>query len=292
MKILPFKIPKPEQEALVYQEDSCFHFYDKLHQHDDIQISYIVSGEGSLVVGDTITDFMPNDILVIGENIPHVFKSHPESSSISVMQKLFFTRDSFGKDFFNISDMARLQSLLNESRHGIKIISDRDKLIPFFNELKNQNRIQRIASLLNILNIMISAEKQQLSKFTYRKKYSDDDGNRMNVVIDYTLKNFQEPFSLDKVAEKANMSKNAFCRYFKSKTNKTYFQFLIEVRIEYACRLLFKTNDLPISEISGLCGFPNIANFNRKFKDLKGTTPSNYRKFMIAKWNNQNSISA
>ncbi|MBO0321506.1 helix-turn-helix domain-containing protein [Muricauda sp. CAU 1633] len=292
MKILPFKIPKPEQEALVYQEDSGLLFYDKLHQHEEIQISYIVSGEGSIVVGDTISDFKANDILVIGENVPHVFRSDSKASSKSVMYTLFFTKESFGKEFFSLSDMTRLHNFFEESGYGMKILSENQRLSLLFENLKNQSRIQRIATLLNILDVMISSEKQPLSTFVYRKKYTEDEGNRMNNVIDYALSNFHEPFSLEMVAEKASMSKNAFCRYFKKRTNKTFFQFLIEIRIEHACRLLFKDNDLPISEVSEQCGFLNIANFNRKFKELKGVTPTQYRKFTIEKWRDKYSKSA
>lgn len=91
-KVLPFKIPKPEQEALVYQEDHEVVFYDKLHQHEEIQISYIIKGSGSLIVGDTISDFKPNDILVIGEHIPHVFRSDSKAAAQSVMYTLFLRK--------------------------------------------------------------------------------------------------------------------------------------------------------------------------------------------------------
>jgi len=75
MKVLPFKIPKPEQDALIFQIDAAESFYDKLHQHEEIQLSFIVEGEGTLVVGDTVNDYAKEDILIIGSNIPHVFKS-------------------------------------------------------------------------------------------------------------------------------------------------------------------------------------------------------------------------
>ncbi len=289
MKVLPFKIPKPEQEALVYQEDIGIIFYDKLHQHEEIQISYVASGEGSLIVGDTVNDFNAGDVLVIGENVPHVFRSDPKTSSKSVMYTLFFTKKSFGKDFFNLSDMKRLQLFFEESGYGIKILSDVEKLSSHFMQLKNQNRIQRIATLLHILDIMISAEKQPLSTFVYRKIYTNDEGNRMNNVFEFALNHFHESFSLETVADRANMSKNAFCRYFKKRTNKTFFQFLIEIRIEHACRLLFRHNDLSIAMVSEQCGFLNIANFNRKFKELKGATPTQYRKYSLEKWNNNQS---
>lgn len=284
MKILPFRIPKPEQEALVYQEESGDIFYNQLHQHAEIQISYIVSGEGSLIVGDTISEFKANDILVIGENVPHVFRSDPKASPKSIMYTLFFTKDSFGKGFFTLSDMTRLQNFFEESMYGIKMLSECESLTLHFKRLKNQSRIQRIATLINILDIVVSSDRQPLSTYVYRKRYTEDEGNRMKNVIDYALINFHKPLSLEMAAERANMSKNAFCRYFKKRTGKTFFQFLIEIRIEHACRLLFKDIELPVSEVSEQCGFLNIANFNRKFKELKGATPTQYRNFSLEKW--------
>jgi AraC-like DNA-binding protein len=275
-KVLPFKIPKPEQEALVYQEDHEVVFYDKLHQHEEIQISYIIKGSGALIVGDTISDFKPNDILVIGEHIPHVFRSDSKAAAQSVMYTLFFTKKSFGKDFFNLTDLAEVQRFFEQSEYGMKIKANA-KTFKLFNRLKKQNKIERIATLLKLLNALIHKEKQALSSFVYQQKYTDDEGKRMNDVFQYALDHYQERITLNEVAERAFMSKNAFCRYFKKRTNKTFFQFLIEIRIEHACKLLYQDQDLSVSGISERCGFPNIANFNRKFKELKGFTPTQYR---------------
>lgn len=277
MKVLPFKIPKPELDALVYQEDHEIIFYNQLHQHEEIQISYIVQGSGSLIVGDSINYYKSNDIIIIGENIPHVFRSDTAITSKSIMYTLFFTQNSFGKDFFNIGDLLELNSFFKDSIYGMKLLSHQYKIIKQFQKLKTINRIERIATLLNVMNIIIQADKERLSSFVYRKKYTDAEGKRMNDVFQYAMDHFNETISLDEISEKANMSKNAFCRYFKKRTNKTFFQFLIEIRIENACKLLYKEKELSVALISELCGFQNIANFNRKFKELKHMTPSQYK---------------
>ncbi len=283
MKVLPFRIPKPDQEALVYQEDHEVRFYDKLHQHEEIQISYIIKGSGSLIIGDTINDFQPNDILIIGENIPHVFRSDSDNSEVSIMYTLFFTKKSFGESFFSINDLSGVQKFFAEAEYGMKILSKKKKIFKKFNKLKYQNKIERIATFLQILNILTTSERKALSTFVYQKKYTDDEGKRMNDVFEYALDHFQEPITLEVISEKANMTKNAFCRYFKKRTNKTFFQFLIELRIEYACKLLYKEKELSVAIISELCGFQNIANFNRKFKELKNVTPTKYRNLINKK---------
>lgn len=276
-KVLPFKIPKPEDEALVYQEDRESVFYDQLHQHEEIQISYIVEGSGSLMVGDTVNDYKKNDILVIGENVPHVFKSDISNTNRSVMYTLFFTKNSFGKDFFRLPDLTSTNAFFQESTFGMKILSNQQQIINLFEKLKDQNKIERISSLLNILNIILHSEKQPLSSFVYRKKFTEDEGKRMRAVFEHALERYNEPISLEVMAEKAHMSKNAFCRYFKKHTNKTFFQFLIEIRIENAGKLLQNNKELSIASVSDQCGFQNIANFNRKFKELKGVTPTQFR---------------
>lgn len=276
MKVLPFKIPKPEKEALVYKEDNG-ELFSQLHQHEETQISYIFKGSGSLVLGDTISSYKTGDIIVIGENLPHAFKSDQTNLADALMLTLFFTKSSFGKGFFAIADLYNTNEFFQDVVHGIKLTSNRKKIICIFQKLKENNKIERIASFLNILNLIILAEKRPLSSFVYRKKYTDGDGKRMRAVIDHAMEYFYEPISLDEIAEKASMSKNAFCRYFKKRTNKTFFQFLIEIRIENACKILYSQKELPVSSIAESCGFKNISNFNRKFKELKGITPTEYK---------------
>lgn len=99
----------------------------------------------------------------------------------------------------------------------------------------------------------------------------------MGKVYDYAMEKYGENITLEEIAERANMTKNAFCRYFKKRTNKTFFQFLIEIRIENACKLMLKQPELSIGTIAEQCGFNNIANFNRKFKTYKHCTPTQYR---------------
>jgi transcriptional regulator GlxA family with amidase domain len=103
----------------------------------------------------------------------------------------------------------------------------------------------------------------------------------MQTVFEHVMTNYQKNINLDEIASIANMTKNAFCRYFKVRTNKSFFQFLIEVRIEHASKLLANNSELSVLEIAELCGFNNISNFNRKFKELKQTSPLQYRKLNL-----------
>ncbi len=276
MKVLPFKIPKSKDVALIYQEDIGKILYDKLHQHEEIQLCAIIEGEGSLVIGDSINEYKTGDVLIIGSNLPHVFKSDTSHCKSSTMLTLFFTKTSFGKDFFELGDFSEMQKLFKISESGGIVTSNKNQILELFSSLKEASNFDRFIIFLKIVSELLKAEINPLSKFIYQKKYSDNEGKRMSNIMEYTMNNFNKEIDLDTISGISNMTPNAFCRYFKQRTNKTYFQFLIEVRIENACRLL-KNHDALIAEVSEKSGFKNISNFNRKFKDNKGVTPSKYR---------------
>ncbi len=278
MKILPFKIPKSTADTLIVQEDEGVAFYDAFHQHEEIQISWIVSGEGSLIVGDTITRYRPDDILIFGSHVPHVLKSSV-SSSISYMISIFFTKESFGEGFFDLSEFEDLSGFFNRSVYGIRIVSEKEELKECFLEIhKKKNRLDRLIVFLQILKILSRAEGETISTSVSKKNYSDNEGQRMAKVFQLVMNNFYRDITLSEVSGIANMTPNAFCRYFKQRTNKTFFQFLTEVRIESCCNLLSKNQEISIAEVSYSSGFKNLSNFNRKFKKIKGVTPSEYRK--------------
>ena len=278
MKVLPFKIPKAQNIGLIYQEDKAQYFYNKLHQHEDIQLCTIIKGEGTLIVGDTINDYKSGDVLVIGSDLPHVFKSDTSIIEESFMISLFFTEDSFGKDFFKLDDFKELNSFFKKSLSGFKLLSNQQKVQELFLNLQNASNLERFIGLFDILKLIKKSKTQALADFVYPKKYTDNEGKRMRNVMDYTIHHFDKNIDLNEIANKANMTPNAFCRYFKQRTNKTYFSFLNELRVENACKLLTGNKGLSISEIAYQCGFKNLSNFNRKFKEVKNTTPSKYRK--------------
>lgn len=277
MKVLPFKIPKSHKDTFFFQIDDGHIFYDKLHQHEEIQLSYIESGNGTLIVGDSINQYNQGDILVIGSHIPHVFKSDLQSSR-SRMLSLYFTQNSFGTKFFTLEDLKELEPFFTRAIQGFKIDSQNEEMAVLFLKLEKSSQFNRFLILLQLLKIASHEHYVALSSFVYNKKYSSSESKRMQDVFEYTMNHFVEDLSLNTIAEVANMTKNAFCKYFKKRTNKTYIQFLNELRMEHACKLLRTKNDLSIAEIAQASGFLNISNFNRQFKSAYKMTPLAYRK--------------
>jgi len=278
MKVLPFKIPKAESDILIVQEDRGETFYEQLHQHAEIQLSYIVSGKGTFIVGDTIRDFQANDILLFGSNVPHVLKSDVSTDEVSYMISLFFTQDSFGADFFELPKLQKAKQLLNDANFGVKFTQHPTSIKSLFESVLQQNSIQQFATFFEMLSLLTQSKYETVSSFLNAKNYTDDEGKRMSAVFEFVMNHFDQKIVLEDVATIANMTPNAFCKYFKQRTNKTFFKFLTEVRIENACKFLTNTTQLAISDIAYHCGFFNVSNFNRKFKEIKGVTPTGFRK--------------
>ncbi len=277
MKVLPFKIPKPENATLVVQEDTGIKFYDKLHQHQETQISLIKKGEGTFIIGDHVGEFEAGDVFVIGENLPHVFNNDASENEVHMIS-LFFMKSSYGEAFFDFPEFKKLDSFFAASNLGIKIHSAKTELQELLMGIVHHKNLDRFISFMEILRNISQDSGHTLSSTIHRKTYGEEEGKRMRNIFEFTLQNYDKSISLEQVADIANMTPNAFCRYFKQRTNKTYINFLLDIRIGNACKLLIKKNDLSIAEVSYQSGFNNLTNFNRKFKALKGVTPSLYRK--------------
>lgn len=276
MKVLPFTIPKPKRDALILQEDKQASFYEFLHQHEEFQISLIEQGQGTLIVGDTVGYYNTGDVIVLAGNLPHVFKSKITLDQSSHMLSVFFTKTSFGDGFFDTEELKSLGSFFKKAENGFKVTSAGKKITSIFQKLQKVSKLDRFILFFELLKRINNAKYEVLSSFISEKKYTDNEGQRMSAVFQYTMTHFREKISLEEIAREAAMTTNAFCKYFKKRTRKTYITFLNELRIEEACKLLRGQEEMSIAEIAEHSGFQNISNFNRKFRQLKLMTPREY----------------
>lgn len=283
MKALSFQIPKPEYESYRIQIDEVPYFYDLFHYHPEFQITLIEQGHGTCIIGDYISTFMPGDLFVIGQNLPHVFKSdksyYTNNKEGCLSTSIFLSPSFISNSFFDLNEVKELQHLFVNSKRGLRYRAENKSILKSkFKKINSNNTLEGVIHVLELLHELNSNEDlEHLSHIDYKSISKESDGFVLNKVFHFTLNNFQEEIPLDKVSDMANMSPAAFCRFFKKRTRKTYISFLNEVRIQEACRLLLKP-DLTISEICFDAGFKNISNFNRQFKKITGFTPKTYRK--------------
>lgn len=282
MKALSFKIPKTVNESIRVQVDHQPYFYDSFHYHPEIQISYIVKGSGTRIIGNSVGRFNKDDLYVIGSNIPHIFKSnqsyYQKDSPLSHAISFYFTENAFGEQFFSLPETQEIQLILNNSKKIVyydgKNIS---KVKKYFLEITQLDKFEKLQMFFKILNKISKLEnKKLLSKTSYEQSNTEKYGKRINDIFDFVINNYQRSISLEKASEIANLSTTAFCRFFKERTRKSFTEFVNEVRIGEACKLLIN-GDLNITQVSYEVGFNNISNFNRKFKSITKLTPSEYK---------------
>ena len=282
MKVVAFNVPQIKKEAFRFQLDRGKHFYDQLHQHSEIQIMWIEEGEGTLIAGDYVGRFAPNDLYVIGSGQPHVFRNdksyfQPNSKLKSKAISIYFNENYLGSSFWQLEEMKTVRKFVARTSRGLQMQGKpKDALVKIIHDLKNSIGVNKLLLFLSLLE-KLTESKGKILAVSPSGDFKSEEGKRMNAILQFTFRESHRKIYLEEVAEVANLSVEAFCRYFKMHTQKTYTSFLNEVRVSYACRLLIN-KDLSVQDVCYQSGFNNVSNFNRIFKRVIGKQPSKYMK--------------
>lgn len=283
MKVLQFTIPVAHDKSFIIQKDVLPHFYPRLHRHKEVQLTWVQKGEGSLIVENNMHAFWPNNIFWIGSNQPHVFKSDPvyfASKSRKTIQAytIFFDPDGMLSGLFNLQEFKKLKSFLQRVQSGFQLPEQSvGEAAGMMLKIQNSKGIPQFMNFVELLNFMQSAaDLQPLVSGTRLLQVNEQEGIRIGYIYDYIMKNFDSDISLEAIAGHANMTPQAFCRYFKKHTRLTFVSFLNEVRINEACKKLADGSYDSISNVAYHCGFNSIAHFNRVFKSVTQKSPREY----------------
>lgn len=289
MKALPFRIPIRGENSVIVEEEIEQHFYTYLHQHQEIQLTWILKGEGTLLAGNYTGHFGSGDIYWFGPNQPHVFRCDPiyftnknwlKAQSISVYFDV--QKDQV---LANLPELEQLKTFSVRSVQGFRIEpEDYVAMTEAFLRIRVQSGLQRLTAFLQLVDQVLNHSKHlPLSDEPVGHDLTEKEGSRMHSIYDFTLQNFSKDVSVGDAAEVVHMTPEAFCRFFKKHTRKTYVTFLNEVRVEQACRRLKSADDKLIAEIAYSCGFGNVSHFNRVFRKVTGKTPREYQAHAAAR---------
>lgn len=234
-------------------------------------------------VGDVIKPFKEGDMVFTGPNVPHVWRSanayFDKKNRLSTAGiVIYFHHDFLGETLHHKEELEKIHHLLKKSARGLEITGETNKIVGMMmKELLEKKGVDSIIQVLKILDtIARSTDCAFISHNHYVSSHSVAETNRMNKVYEYVLKNFQRKITLKEVADIANMTMTSFSRYFKSRVNKSFSDFLKEIRIDHACKLL-NENSMSIEHVGYESGFQTLSNFNRQFKEVTGKQPLNYR---------------
>jgi AraC-like DNA-binding protein len=254
------------------------------HFHPEYQLFCVLAGSGTRFIGDSIKPFLPGDMVFLGPDVPHLWRSDTggtggETAEAARGIVIYFSENFLGKEFFEKQEMVLLRQLLENARQGLEIRGRTRELVAGkMRELTGREDFVRVLALLDILHtIALCGDYKPICSRGYVNACKPSETERMRKVHEYVTGHFQEEISLEKVAALTSMAPSAFCRYFRARSNKTFSDFVSEVRIGHACRLLIGGN-LSVTQVAYACGFRTMSNFNRQFKAIVHESPLRYQR--------------
>ena len=276
------KLPISKSKSFAINELIAPHFDPHWHFHQEYQLAFVLKGTGTRFIGDDISHFDAGDMVLTGSNLPHVWRNDEEyfqnKGLITHVVVIYFSSDFMQGQFLQKEEMQAIRELLERSDRGLVIEGKiRDEIGLIIHKMINQKGFSGVLSLLQILDVLSLKKLKFINKEGYLNSVTDSDSKRMSTIHSYILDNFKRDIRLKEVAALANLSSTSFSRYFKSHTNKSFSDFIAELRISNACKLL-QRNDMSILAIAHECGYRTLSNFNKKFKELINESPLKYRK--------------
>lgn len=248
------------------------------HFHPEYEIVYVSNGRGKRHIANHISYFDDGDLIFLGPHLPHFgFTESLQEMHVEIVLQM--KPDFLGEVFFQKPEMHLIQQLFERSHVGLSFKGvTKEKVGGELNRLFYLDPFERLMGLLKILNTLAkSKEYELLNVEQFSLEVSSQYFDRMQEVYQYVGQHFQEEISLQEISDRVNMTTPAFCRFFKKVTDKTFTQFVNEMRIEEARRLLLDKHR-SIAEVSYDSGFNNLSHFNKHFKRITGVSPSEYRK--------------
>ncbi|WP_420603019.1 AraC family transcriptional regulator [Flagellimonas sp.] len=282
MKLQLLSRENPDNDSFMVTHHKAAHFLKTWHYHPELELVLSVRGTGTRFVGDNIMKFNPGDVVLIGENLPHMWLNddvyfEKDSKLIAEDIVIHFKKEFLGVDFIETKEMNHIFKLLFNARYGIKFSKPP---VTIGRDIKKLHRMpagfDRTLKFLDLLNKLALHPKHEfLSTKDFVTTYKKNQNRNLDKTYEFILKNFQDNIDLDGVAKVLGMNPSAFSRFFKRASLKTFSRYLNEVRINYACRMLLDENQ-NVSDVCYKSGYNTISNFNKQFKVIMKMSPTEY----------------
>jgi len=275
-------IPDSQVFMVKYLEDQ---YFDPIwHSHSEYQLFVPLEGSGTRFIGDSIKSFAPNELILTGTNLPHLWRSDEayfeKNSPLKISGIVIYLQESLlGEHLMKKEEMLQLNKLFKRSSRGLEFYGDiKRKVISMMKELLELKGLDAFIHLLKILNLLSATkEYHYISHNEYVDPFKENETDRMSRVYEYILKHYRKKIQQNELADLLCMTSTSFSRYFTTVNNKNFARFISELRIKHACKLLTET-DLSIAIVAERSGFKTLSNFNRQFKDEMKKKPSDYKK--------------
>lgn len=281
------KVSTGPRHSFSVRRDLVPYINNRWHYHPEIELIHFKKGEGTQFIGDSIKRFKSGDIVMVGAHLPHYWRFddnyfEEETPAQADIRVAHFCENFWGDQFLHLPENIGIRTVLEKARRGLQITGKtRQQVGELLERLLHTDGPERIIILMEALHVIADCKQlNTLSSIGFKHDMVDAENDRVNAIYEYSLKNYKRKIQLEEIAAVANISPNSFCRYFKSRTRKTYSQFLIEIRVGQACKLLIE-NNLSIKQLCYESGFNNFTSFHKYFKMITGKSPLSYQKEFI-----------
>jgi len=281
-------------EKIVVGDDESFFigiFQDNLekiswHYHNNYEISFITEGSGKRIVGDSIEEFQPGDLVFIGRSLPHVWIADKEERTPTnrTLEMVFlqFTVEVLNSQILNLPEFKNVSKALMLSERGIQVVGQTlNEVSELMLQMPYLKGFERMLHFFKIMDIIGGSDTNiQLASNDYLKTRFKTGSKRIATIHEYLMNNYTDEINLDKISNLVNMAKGSVCRFFKENVGLTIFECLNKIKVEFACKLLMN-QDLGMLDVCMDSGFNNLSHFNKQFRKITGLTPTDYRKLFL-----------
>ncbi|MFG1807331.1 AraC family transcriptional regulator [Streptomyces sp. NPDC049040] len=246
------------------------------HHHREYELTLITQGSGTRYVGTTVERYRPGDLVLLGPDLPHTFTSEPYEgvAEAAVTQ---FRHDFLGPDFFALPQFCALDDLLARSGRGLYFDRVPEEVRELVTRLPHLGAAAQTTALLDVLcRLAPGSAARHLTGPGYAPAPGTAVRDRIDAVCRHLQQSHTGPVHHEEVAALVHMSPTSFSRFFRNAMGRTLTDYLNQLRVETACALLTGT-PLPVTEVAARSGYRNLSNFNRRFRELKGLRPTEYR---------------
>ncbi|NLR56854.1 helix-turn-helix transcriptional regulator [Chitinophaga polysaccharea] len=259
--------------------------YNTFKSHVNYEIALLENCSGKRFIGDHIGNFEGPELVLLGSYLPHCwqYQQVQDTTQVPMAYVVHFLPDFLGKELLAKPEARELNQLFSRAARGISFSGETAVYARFIlQQMLCETGLGRMAWMMQLLHVLARSKHfKVLSSRFFNLGETSADGQKINRVFDYIYKNFKDEITLPEVANLIHMSPSGFCRFFKLKTNKTLIDVIKEIRINYAAKLLLE-GMANVSEACYTCGYNNISNFNKHFKEVKGLAPRNFiRQYQI-----------
>lgn len=272
--------PRENHGSLRYLEHGIPTPLVRWHQHEEYELHLIVQTRGKLFVGDYIGHFEPGNLVLTGPRLPHnwISSDSPAEGVLLRDMVLQFTDAPLRRASAEIGELQGLLPLLERARHGIEFFGMSELARDALTGIKNSHGLARFGEFLMFVDKLASCTDYRLLSTVQMQSFDDDASlDQISGIVAFLTEHSAEQFTMAEVSARVNMSESQFSRYFRRATGNTFTDFVNHLRINRACQLLMET-DRYVSNVCYDVGFNNVANFNRRFLQIKGMTPKDFRR--------------